>query len=757
MRKLAVALSLGLPITAQNVGGATPEQSLPPFFEKWCSQCHAGDESETDLDLAALLSSNPWETDLELALELREQIRTSMMPPEDEPQPSSQERREAVAWTDKFLRLAVTARPRDPGRVTVRRLSRTEYTNTIRDLLGIETNVADSFPADDLGYGFDSIGDVMSVSTTHLEKYLEAAREISEQTIPNEDTAQPPQRHFKAVSMKSSLRNSRQGSAAVLYTSGTLSQKIELPREGDYLIRVRAYASRGGKELARMRVRIGAKTLDEIEVAATRGHPKIYELRARLLGGNRSVSVSFLNDYYQPKHPDPKLRDRNLYLDWIEVVGPLDRLEPTFGHRWIFAADDPRKHPVERARSIVTTMIGRAWRRPAKTVEVDRLANLVKAAVQDGSSFERALQLALQAVLVSPNFLFRLEPEADDAEVGTHDLDGWAMASRLSYFLWSSMPDQTLFDLASSKQLTRPTVLQQQVSRMLADERSSSLAKNFSAQWLELRRLNEVMPDPELFPRFTQSTRRDMRLETEMFFLSVMREKRNVFDLLDADFSFLNENLADFYDIEGIEGAEMRRVRFDDGRRGGVVSHASFLTVTSNPTRTSPVKRGKWILENLLDDPPPPPPPNVPALAETPELSNPASLREAMAQHSTNKVCASCHSRMDAIGFALENYDAVGRWRDGDAKGPIDASGKLPDGRKIDGPAGLKKLLQHDRGFLRCLTKKLFTFAIGRDPSPLDSVHIDDLVESLEARPTIEDLIKGIVKLEAFRQRMVGG
>jgi hypothetical protein len=555
-------------------------------------------------------------------------VGSGHMPPPGSPQPSKVQRARLAAWIRSTIS-AADGRLDDPGRVTMRRLNREEYNNTIRDLLGITLRPAEQFPSDDVGYGFDNIGDVLSISPLLMEKYVAAAEKIVRTAI--------------------------------------------LTPEAD---------------------------------------------KSRMLG-------------------------------------PLP-----LSHQRIFICEPTPATRDECARKILTAFARRAYRRPVKKAEVDRLVRYVDMAQKEGESFERGIQLAVEACLVSPHFLFRVEvdPHPHDTRskrpVGTYEL-----ASRLSYFLWSSMPDEELFSLAANGTLRDPKVLAAQAWRMLNDPRARALAENFAGQWLELRSLSSATPDPQRFPTFNEGLRAAMRTETLKFFEAVAKEDRSVLDFLDGRFTYLNEPLARHYGIDGVRGDQFRRVTLTGGQREGILTQASVLTVTSNPTRTSPVKRGKWVLEQLLGTPPPDPPPGVPQLADDKQVPLTGTLRQRMEQHRKNPSCATCHARLDPLGFGLENFDAVGRWRTRDGALPIDASGVLPGGEKFRGPAQLIAILKSKQSlFTRSLSEKMLTYALGRGLEPYDRRHVDEIARTVTANGyRFSSLITAVAQSDPFRMRRGDG
>jgi hypothetical protein len=743
-RRTAIALAALAAAT-----GAQAPADVADTARAWCAQCHSGAEPEAGLDLPALLAHAPGADELGALRSLREQLASGAMPPDGEPQPPTAERARMLAWVERALAAAAPAAA--AGRVTVRRLSRAEWQNAVFDLFEATTPLARAFPADDLGYGFDNIGDALSFSTLHLEKFAAAAADVARQAVVTEDPARPPVQRCEGEAMTSSIGERTSGEFAVLITRGELAWSFDAPRDGDYVLRARLAGDQAGSEPVRTAVAIDGEVVLERDVPQTRHALLVFEHPLRLRAGSRRVSIAFLNDYYDPSNADPQRRDRNLLVDWLELVGPVDPPALPRAHRWLFAADPRTGTPEDRARPIVRELLRRVWRRPAEGAEIGRLARLVDRAVAGGATFEAGIRRAVQAALLSPHFLFRIEPGAIGGS-RAQLLDGHALATRLSFFLWSSVPDERLLELAGTGLLGARDVLAGEARRMLADPRASALAHDFAAQWLGLRALEEHTVDPARFGEFAPALRADLRHETELLVESILREKRSVRELLDADYTFLNARLAAHYGVPGIEGEHFRRVRVRDARRVGLLGHASVLAVTSEPTRTSPVRRGRWILDTLLGDPPPPPPPGDDSFREE-DVGHLATQREKLAAHRAAPQCAVCHVRMDAFGLALENFDPVGRWRTEEAGEPIDARTALPGGPAFDGPGDLRAWLRAGNAFVRCLAGKLFVYGVGREPSGADDLALDALVAGLPPEPTFEELLTGIVQLDAFRKR----
>jgi hypothetical protein len=731
-------------------------QDVVPVLQTWCIDCHGGREPEASLDLERYAGSGepPTGEALRAATELFERMAShvaeGLMPPPAPPvetvpvergedgalaahtdpvaaAPPEAERLAFQAWFEGALARAWAKAPPDPGHVTVRRLNRYEYRNTVRDLLGVRFDVESALPPDDVGYGFDHIGDVLSMPPLLFEKYLAAAEAIAAEAIvvvPDEERR--PLRTPGAELRATPKRGAPAGGIMVLFSNGVAAREVRLRLAGRYLVRVHAAGQQAGPEPARMEIRLGTRVLRSVEVRGPRDAPATFEVTARLDAGLHELGAAFVNDYYKPHPTDPKKsQDRNLHVHWLEIEGPLPGSEVPLAtrHPLVFACEPGASEGAAGAclEETVRSLLRRAWRRPPTSAEVTRHLALVLRAQEAGESVGGSVQALLEAILVSPQFLFRLELEeereaAAPATSSMMPLGDHALASRLSYFLWSSPPDAALGAHADAGTLRAS--LHSEVVRMLADEKARALTENFAVQWLELRRLDTAAPDVRQFKDFGEALRRDMRAETEALFRAIVDEDRSILDLLDAPFTYLNERLAAHYGIEGIQGPELRRVDVSGSARGGLLGQASILTLTSYPNRTSVVQRGKWLLEEILGAPPPPPPPGVGTLEQqSPEMLK-LSLRERLAAHRADPDCAVCHDRMDNLGYGLENFDAVGRWRARDGMTPIDSHGVLPDGRTFDGPQALKRLLREDPGVPRCFAEKLLTYALGRGGEP---------------------------------------
>jgi len=712
-----------------------------PTLATYCARCHAAKDN-SDMSLVTLAEPNSFRTHKDVWTRVVAVLQGKIMPPPGNHAPGDAERANLIAAIDKAL-----APPKpNPGHVTMRRLNRAEYDNTIRDLCGVNTDPASDFPSDDVGYGFDNIGDVLSMSPLLLEKYMKAATDIADAAIytPSVHTWR-----FKGSELEGP-NSSKEEDVTCLYSNGVVSRDVELPVAGDYKLTVRAHQDKAGDEDAKMSFDVNGKVVGMAAVHSADA-PQTVEIRFHAPAGHVSIGAGFTNDFYVPKTATNPGQDRNLYIHSIEISGPVGGVTsiPKSESRIIFVKPTPTTR-IECERRILAAFAARAYRRPPTKAEVDKLVALAELVHKNGDSFERGIQLGVTAALCSPNFLFRVEKPVNGL------LSSYEIASRLSFFLWSSMPDDELFALAAKNQLQNPQILAQQIARMLKDPKADALADNFAGQWLETRKLSEVRPDRKLFPEYTQEIRRDMETETKMFFEDVVRNDRSILDFLDGNYSFVNGPLAQVYGIAGVNGPSFQRVEMPP-QRAGVITQGSVLVVTSNPTRTSPVKRGKWILENILGTPPPPPPPGVGVLKDDSASVATLTLKQRMEQHRKDPMCAACHKQMDGLGFALENFDAVGAWRTKDGNFDIDASGELPDGSKFTGPVELRDILMKKKElFVRCLAEKMLTYAIGRGLESYDDPAVDRIVASIsDGQYRFSALVKAIVESDPFRKSVV--
>ena len=798
------------------------DRTVKPFVTQHCVECHGNETQKRELNfeamptVAALIEHRDrWET-------VVQKLRDREMPPADEPQPPEHLRQAAAAWIEAELARIDRVTPRDPGRVTARRLNRAEYNNTVRDLLGVDLRPADDFPQDDSGYGFDNIADVLSLSPALMEKYLTSAERVARVAIFG-----PPVMSPTLVRLRSDGR--RNGDARTVPASydvtglslpNAFHAVHRIPVDAEYVIRVFL----GGLRPANSEPISLALWVDDTQVATLVHDPdraatfaddrqdfggQTTEFRVRLAAGDRRLAVAIPRifeglpaRYGGPapsRRPDPprvftppvnatperiamlkkrfddaqaelaKIALNSVRVTAVEVGGPYHQVKsasPASTARIYTCGHLAGAHAPACTDRIVTDLARRAFRRPVAAAEAAKYVALARRAAQDEGSFEEGLVVGIQALLVSPDFLFRIERPATarasaaspaSSQAGTakpQRITQHQLASRLSYFLWASMPDAALRRAADTGTLRNPRVLAAQVRRMLRDPRSQALAEQFGGQWLQFRALESTTRNRERFPDFEDYLRQSMRRETEMFVEHIIRQDRSILEFLDANYSFMNERLARHYGIAGVSGPEFRRVDLTGSPRRGVVTQASVLTVSSYATRTSPVLRGKWILDNLLNAPPPEPPADVPNLDET-TIGTAASMRDQLKAHRRNPTCASCHRKMDPLGFGLENFDAVGAWRTADGKFPIDASGELPTGEEFEGPTELIAILsKQPRAFAECLTSKLLTYALGRGLEGYDRRTVREIAAKLPAHKyRFSALVLEIVNSLPFQQQ----
>lgn len=737
------------------------ETKLQPFLGKYCLTCHGMEKPEAGLNLAKFDSPESLTKNRKIWQRAAEYMDSGEMPPEDALQPDVAEAEAMAAWVNTWLS-SQKCEPdgQNPGQVTLRRLNRVEYRNTIRDLVGVDYKLTDEFPSDDVGYGFDNIGDVLTLSAVLMEKYFAASEQIAEEAINADANSHGPVLPIDLEKVKASAAvKSFNDSGKYFISNGTVEFQVKPEKTSIYRLRILAWGDQGGDESAKMKVEISGQPEKVIDVPATRTSVGEYEVEVKVeKPTDLTCKISFINDSYLARTPEQKGHDRNLMVQSVQWVGPEPSEKPnlTEFHKRLFACHPDGIHGPDCAKSIIAKLAERAYRRPPRSEEIGRLVDLFNRSRASGESFESGIQLALKAVLISPHFLFKMEADPSyKNSAPVRKLNDYELATRISYFLHSSMPDDELYQQARSGRLTMDDNLEKQVQRMLKSPRMNQFVDNFAMQWLQLRNLSNIGFDRKRFPTFDGNLRRDFLNETRQFFSYIIQEDRSVLELLDADYTFVNETLANHYGIKNVEGRKFRKVSLEGTPRGGLVTQASILAVTSNPTRTSPVKRGRWILEQILGTPPPPPPPNVPELmAEEAELSG--TLRQKMEQHRKDPTCANCHAKMDPLGFGLENFDAVGGWRTLDGKDTIDASGELPSGETFTGPSELKKILMNrKKEFVRNLTEKMMIYALGRGLDTEDQCFIEEITQKVEKDDyRFSRIVTEIVRSEPFQKRL---
>ena len=747
------------------------------LLDRYCVTCHNGQLETAGLSLEAVdlahvtAEAETWE-------KVVRKLRTSTMPPPNRPQPPADARAAMASWLESTLDEAAAASP-NPGRTeTLRRLNRTEYQNAVRDLLALDIDAANLLPPDESGHGFDNVT-VGDLPPALLDRYISAARKISRLVVGSTQTAL----QADVIRVPADTTQEEHVPGLPLGTRGGVLIPYTFAQDGDYDIQVRLARNRTGNigglrdprphemEILLDRVPVASFTVQRPEGGDDSLVDRDLKVRAAVTAGPHELGVTFLKDasslmeterrpgqshFNETRHPrlTPAVYQ-------VSITGPYAPrgADDTPGRRRVFVCRPAGESSAEEeacAREILSSLMRRAYRRPIADADLEGPLAFYREG-RAGGDFDAGIGRALSAILVNPQFLFRVELDPDrGGAVPAYHVSDLELASRLSFFLWSSLPDDELLDAAVRGELSDPVELERQTRRMLADPRSFNLASNFAGQWLRLRNLESLSPNGRLFPDFDDNLRQAFREETERFIDSVIDEDRSVLDLLRADYTFLNERLAKHYGIPGVYGTRFRRVALDeDSRRGGLLRHGSVLAVTSYATRTSPVVRGVWVLDNIFGAPPPPPLPNVPALEENSVAAN-LPMRERLAQHRGNPACASCHRTIDPVGFALENFDALGRWREQEGdNGRIDVSGGLPGAGALTGVDGLEAgLLGQSDLFVARLTEKLLTFALGRGVEYYDAPAVRAIVREAEADDyRFSSLILGIVKSVPFQMR----
>ncbi len=726
---------------------------VQPVMETYCFKCHGNGKKKGGLALDKWTSPDAVVQDQKTWKHVLEALRTGEMPPDDEKQPSLDDREKIMAWIDRAV-FAVDPTNPDPGRVTIRRLNRTEYNNTIRDLVGVDFRPADDFPADDSGYGFDNIGDVLSLPPVLFERYLAAAEKVISLAILNDHKPRPEKIEVDLFKITGGPKAGTTAQARKIDDNES-SVAVELPVPGEYAIRLTLHSLKVGDEPTKLEWKFNGQALPTTSLTGRRDAKEALTVKGRVdKPGTYALTLRVANPLAQPEKDQGRPVTRNFTVRQIVFTSPPQPVKAPASQIRIFAPGRGQPNLEASARAILASFGQRAFRRPLAPAEVERFFWIAKQAEKKGANFEQAVQTALTAILVSPHFLFRgeMQPEPDNPKSAS-PINEWALAARLSYFLWSSMPDDALY--AEAQRGTLRKNLTAQVKRMLADPKAGELVENFAGQWLQLRNLKVVQPDAKAFPNWDQSLATAMERETEMLFQAIMREDRSVLDFIGADFTYVNERLARHYRIAGVEGEAFVKVAVPKDRPGGILGHGSFLTLTSNPTRTSPVKRGKYVLDNLLGTPPPPPPPEVPDLDDKNRKELTGTLRQRMEQHRADPTCASCHARMDPIGFGLQQFDAIGARREREDDAPIDSAGVLASGEAFNGPAELRAiLLAKKRGdFLRCCAEKMLTYALGRGLEFYDRPAVEKIARSLDKTPNFSNLVLEVVNSVPFQMR----
>jgi hypothetical protein len=877
-------------------GQAAFDQKIKPLLEKYCYDCHSDGTDKGDFTLDEHTDYAAMRADFVLWDHVRQQLITHVMPPEKKDKPTLQERDDLVAWIDDSVFWFDPTKP-DPGHVTARRLNRTEFNNTIRDLLYVDTRPAKEFPPDDSGYGFDNIGDVLSLSPMLMEKYLRASQEVAADAF---DVSTPEHADVELTAKKMwSHKGKTDESDGVrwFHSEAEAMGKFTAPASGSYLVTLHVAATEAGNEPAKIALRVNSKDVSTYDVKTRwkddKGPWQRITQTIQLNAGESRISVAFLNDHSDPMNPDASKRDRNVALDKIDIQGPSGLLAPRGSKflRWLIgdkpvglpvlqlsgedfdkgegdagrdtgamslassgyikhgveiteagkykftlkvgaqqAGDEPAKtelriagktvgafsvtaknqapqwfhvetdlptgnhelqvwfmndfydpatkqdrnlwiHQVKvegplgkstgiqvaEVPALIERLGTRLFRRPIRDDEKAKWQTFADLAIKEGESPLGALRYTLEGMIVSPAFLFRISPQPTLApKNGIADIDEYSLANRLSYFLWSSPPDEKLLQLAAKNELRKN--LPTEVQRLIGDYRGWALTEDFAGQWLQLRDMDIVSPDTRRFPEWKGGIAYAMKRESQTFFDHILRDNRSVIEFLNADYSFMDRKLANFYGIQGVKGDKFEKVSLQGTTRGGILTHGSILTLTSEQTRTSPVKRGKYLLENILGTPPPPAPGGVPPLDEKKARFSDLTLREQLAEHRSNASCAGCHAFLDPLGFAFENYDAIGRFRAEEKKHPIDASGTLVRGQQFKDLTELRTILARDMAddFTRNLAENLLTYALGRGLGYSDKPAVHEIVRRTKISAyKLQDMILAICESVPFQKMRV--
>ena len=780
----AVSVSAGIqaappPQQPPNSASVASQRAL---LDKYCVTCHSDKLKTGGISLQSVDMTNipggaeTWE-------KVIHKVSLGAMPPQGMPRPDKASLDGLVSWLTTSLDRAAAANP-NPGRATLHRLNRTEYANAVRDVLALDVDPAPLLPADDESYGFDDIADVLRTSPSLLERYMSASWNLSRLAVGDPAISADTQT-YRA---RPDLSQNGHMEGLPLGTRGGMAIHHYFPLDGEYVIKIRLWRAtadviKGLEELHQVEISVDGNRVklatiggkDEQELSYSNSGKSAEEIDNRLTvrfpvkAGPRTVVATFLaegesqdDNILQPferANLDP-LDFRGLpAVDRVTIQGPLRSTGPgdTPSRKLIFVCR-PTSHAdeVPCAKKIIGALARRAYRRPVSENDLETLLTFYQKGRNEGGSFDSGIEAAIQLILASPEFLFRFEPDPPALAAGAvYRVSDLELASRLSFFLWSTGPDDQLLNLAALGKLKDSAVLEAQVKRMLADPKSKALVDNFADQWLYLRNLKNINPDFETFPDFDDNLRQSMKKETDLFIDNIIRADRSIDDLLNANYTFINERLARHYGIPNIYGTDFRRVTLTDERRRGLLGQASILTVTSLPTRTSPVDRGKWILTNLIGMPPSPPPPNVPALKEHADPGKLTSLRQRLEEHRQNEPCKSCHKLMDPIGFSLENFDAVGQWRNTDEGAKIDPSGVMFNGAKVDGPVTLREILMaKPEIFASVFTEKLMTYALGRGVQYYDMPTVRAIVGDAGHNDyKLSSIVLGIVKSAPFQMK----
>ena len=763
---------------AQRSAKTTKAFDAAAVVDRYCADCHSDDIHRGGLSLETFDLAHP-EKNAEEAERIIRKLRAGMMPPPGKPRPTDAEENALAASVEAKLDRTVATHPY-AGFTPLHRLNRVEYANSVKALLDLDVDAGDLLPADDMSHGFNNMADVLTVSPALLEAYISAAGKISREAI-GDPKAAPVMATYMIPRV---ISQTRQVEGAPFGTRGGVAIEHVFPADGEYVFKVAFYTHQQGylfgqneAKGSQLEIAINGERVALIDVSPKfKDTDDVRTPPIRIKAGPQIVSAAFLKRFDGPVQDEVQPYEQSLldvnvanlpglttlpHLRGLTIIGPdhVTGVSETPSRDKVFTVYPAR--PVDEAaaaRAIVANLVRRAYRKPATAVDVNEALRYYKQRRYAGEGFEEGIRAALESVLANPQFVFRFERVPAQTRPGRSYLIGdLELASRLSYFLWSAPPDEELLRVAAAGKLRERSVLEPEVKRMLADHRSGTLSSNFAVQWLNLKNLDDVLPEPYQFPNFDKNLAQSMQRETELLFDDVVRKDHDVLDLLTANYTFVNERLARHYGIPNVLGNRFRRVAITDENRRGLLGQASILTLTSTANRTAPVTRGKWVMQVLLGSPPPAPPPNVPALVEAADDASPRSVRQRMEAHRKNPACASCHRVIDPIGFSLENFDPTGAWRNTDNGVKIDASGNLFDGTPLNGPVDLRNgILKHREAFLRAFAENLYAYGLGRIPDYRDLPQVRAIVARAENHDDrFSEYVLGIVESPAFRERSV--
>lgn len=773
-----VATAFTIPLAAQAQAKTAKTFNASALVNNYCVSCHSNDMHRGGLSLESFDLAHP-EKNAEEAEKIIRKLRAGMMPPPGKQRPSDAELNALAASVEARLDQVAALHPY-AGFTPLHRLNRVEYANSVKELLDLDVDATDLLPPDDMSHGFNNMADVLTVSPALLEAYISAAGKISRAAIGDPQASAVMDTYM----IPRVISQTRHVDGAPFGTRGGVALEHNFPADGEYVFKIAFYTHQQGYLFGQNQAKEQQLEIavDGERVAVVDVNPKykdtddVRTIPVHIKAGQHQVSAAFIKRFDGPVQDEVQPYEQSLldvnvanlpglttlpHLRGLTIIGPnkVTGVSETVSRDKVFIVHpaSPVDEPAA-AHAIVASLVRHAYRRPVKQVDVDEALRYYRQRRAAGDSFDEGIRAALESVLANPQFIFRFEPVPQYARPGSiYQIGDVELASRLSYFLWSAPPDDELLRIAASGQLHEKAVLQREVKRMLIDRRSQTLSTNFAVQWLNLKNLDDVLPEPYQFPNFDNNLAESMKRETELLFDDVARNDLDVLTLLTAKYTFVDERLAQHYGIPNVLGNRFRRVEVADENRYGLLGHASILTLTSTANRTAPVTRGKWVMQVLLGSPPPAPPPNVPALIEAGENSGPSSVRQRMEEHRKNPSCASCHRVIDPIGFALENYDPTGAWRITDNGVKIDASGRLFDGTPLNGPSDLRNgVLKHKEAFLRAFAENLYAYGLGRIPDYRDLPEVRAIVARAENRDNrFSEYVLGIVESPAFTRRSV--